>query len=89
MKDKQRIQAPEGVVSLMENLWLRHKVGLKQPENNAFWIDFPPLTYEEKAELEANKKAELEAYKAIDKLASEHGVEEQDDNPEDLYGAWI
>ena len=75
--EKNRIQSPEGVTRLMEELWSRHKAGLKQPENNVFWVDFPPLTEEEKAEIEAEKKAELEAAKA------------KDDKPEDLYGAWI
>lgn len=50
-----RIQSPEGVTRLMENLWLRHKAGLKQPGNNVFWVDFPPLTEEEKAEIEGKK----------------------------------
>lgn len=73
----EHVKSPEGVAKLLENLWLRHKAGLKQPENNVFWVDFPPLTEEEKAEIEAKKKAELRA------------AEEIDDNPEDLYGAWI
>lgn len=54
--EKNMIKGAEGITRLVENLWLRHKVGLKQPENNAFWIDFPPLTEEEKAEIEAQKK---------------------------------
>ena len=58
MDNKQRIKTPEGVWKLMENLWLRHKAGLKQPENNVFWVDFPPLTEEEKAEIEAEKEAD-------------------------------
>ena len=66
MDNKQRIKTPEGVSKLMENLWLRHKAGLKQPENNVFWVDFPPLTEEEKAEIVAEKKAELEAAKEND-----------------------
>ena len=35
--EKNRIQSPEGVARLMENLWLRHKAGLKQPGNNVFY----------------------------------------------------
>ena len=77
MDNKQRIKTPEGVSKLMEDLWLRHKKGLKQSQNNVFWVDFPPLTEEEKAEIEAKKKADLEAAK------------EKDDKDEDLYGAWI
>ena len=57
--DKQRIKSPEGVQKLMEELWHRHKTGLKRPENNVFWVDLPPLTEEEKAEIEAEKKSRI------------------------------
>ena len=88
-KENNRIQSPEGISRLMEDLWLRHIAGLKQPENNVFWVDLPPLTEEEKAEIEAKKKAELEAAKVIDEVASEHSVDEHEDKPEDFFGAWI
>ena len=58
MEDKKHIKTPEGVSQLMENLWLRHKAGFKQSNYNVFWVDFPPLTEEEKAEIEAEKKSE-------------------------------
>lgn len=64
--EKNRILSPEGVTRLMENLWLRHKAGLKQPEKNVFMGDLPPLTEKEKAEIKAKKKAELEAAKGKD-----------------------
>ena len=75
--EKKTVKSPEGVTRLMENLWLRHKAGLKQPENNVFWVDFPPLTEEEKASVRAKKEAELKEAK------------DKDDKPEDLYGVWI
>lgn len=56
MNNKQRIKTPEGVSKLMEDLWINHRAGLKQPVKNAFWIDLPLLTEEEKAEIEAEKK---------------------------------
>lgn len=77
MKKGQRIKTPEGVSKLMQELWLRHQTGSEKPQNNVFFVDFPPLTEEEKAEIEAKKKAELKAAK------------ERDDKPDDLYGAWI
>ena len=77
MEDKQHIKTPEGVAKLLKELWLRHKAGLQQPENNVFWVDFPPLTEEERAVFRGKKGAELKATK------------EKDDKPEDLYGAWI
>lgn len=43
------IQAPDGVALLMENLWLRHKVGIKPPTNNVFFVELPPLSEKEKA----------------------------------------
>ena len=58
--EKNRIKGPEGITSLMVNMWLRHKARIKQPENNAFWIDFPPLTEEEKAAIASQKKTELD-----------------------------
>ena len=72
MENKKHIKTPEGVSKLMEDLWVRHKAGLQQPQNNMFWVDLPPLTEEEKAEIEADKKAELEAAK------------EKGDRPENL-----
>ena len=47
MGEKQHIKTPEGVAKLLEELWIRHKAGIKQPENNVFWVDFPPPTDEE------------------------------------------
>ena len=44
MEDKQHVKTSEGVVNLLEELWIRHKAGLKQPKNNIFWVDFPPPT---------------------------------------------
>ena len=77
MKKMQRIQSPEGVAELMRELWLEHQLGSKGHRKKEYWVDFPPLTEEEKAEIEAKKKAELETAK------------EKDDKPEDLFGAWI
>ena len=47
MDEKQHIKTPEGVAKLLEELWIRHKAGIKQPKNNIFWVDFPPPTAEE------------------------------------------
>ena len=44
------IKSPEGVALLMENLWLRHKTGMKQRPCNVFMVELPPLTEEELAE---------------------------------------
>lgn len=67
------IQSPEGVSLLMENLWLRHKAGMKQRPSNVYMVELPPQTEEELAE--ARRKAKE--------------YSRPDDDPEELYGAWI
>lgn len=49
--NSQSIKSPEGVALLMENLWLRHKTGMKQRANNVFMVELPPLTKEEKSSI--------------------------------------
>ena len=44
-----RIQSTEGVSLLMENLWLRHKAGLRQSPSNVYMVELPPLTEKELA----------------------------------------
>ena len=67
------IQSPDGVALLMENLWLRHKAGIKQCPCNVFMVELPPPTEEELAEARGT--------------ALEN--DRPDDDPEELYGAWI
>lgn len=67
------IHSPEGVSLLMVNLWLRHKVGMKQRPRNVYMVELPPPTEEELAE--ARQKTQENA--------------RLDDEPEELYGAWI
>lgn len=67
------IQSPDGVALLMENLWLRHKAGMKQHLCNVYMVELPPPTEEELAE--SHQKPQENA--------------RPDDEPEELYGAWI
>lgn len=67
------IHSPEGVSLLMENLWLRHKAGIKQRPSNVYMVELPPPTEEELAD--ARRKAKENR--------------RPDDDPEELYGAWI
>lgn len=67
------IHSPEGVSLLMENLWLRHKAGMKQRPNNVYMVELPPPTEEELAD--ARRKTKENSH--------------PDDDPEELYGAWI
>lgn len=67
------IQSPEGVSLLMENLWLRHKAGMKQRPSNVYMVELPLPTEEELAE--ARQKTQENP--------------RLDDEPEDLYGVWI
>lgn len=52
-----RINSPEGVKALMESMWLRHKLNMGQRPNNVFFVDLPPLTEEEKAQIKAENEA--------------------------------
>lgn len=67
------IQSPDGLTLLMENLWLRHKAGMKQRPSNIYMVELPPPTEEEltEARRDANEDSR------------------PDDDPEQLYGAWI
>lgn len=67
------IHSPEGVSLLMENLWFRHQAGMKQRQSNIYMVELPPPTEEELAE--ARQKTQENT--------------RLDDEPEDLYGAWI
>ncbi len=67
------IQSPDGVALLIENFWLRHKAGIKQRPCNVFMVELPPPTEEELAEA---RRTTLEN-------------DRPDDDPEELYGAWI
>lgn len=67
------IQSPDGVALLMENLWLRHKAGMKQRPNNVYMVELPPPSEEELAESRRITKENCRA----------------DDEPEELYRAWI
>mgnify|MGYP000708095986 CR=1 FL=1 len=57
----------------MENIWLRHKTGMPQRAGNVFMVELPPPTDEELAE--ARRQTQENA--------------RPDDEPEELYGAWI
>ncbi len=67
------IQSPDGLTLLMENLWLRHKAGMKQRPSNIYMVELPPPTEEEltEARRDANEDSR------------------PDDDSEQLYGAWI
>lgn len=67
------IQSPDGISLLMENLWLRHKAGIKQRPNNVYMVELPTPSEEELAEARRKAKEDIRP----------------DDEPEDLYGAWI
>lgn len=67
------INSPDGVTLLMENLWLRHKAGIKQRPGNVYMVELPPPTEEELADARRKAKENIHS----------------DDEPEELYGAWV
>lgn len=48
MTVNERIQAPEGVKKLMEELWLKHQLGEKSSKAQVYMVDLPEPTEEEK-----------------------------------------
>lgn len=67
------IHSPEGVSLLMENIWLRHKAGIKQRSSNVYMVELPLPTEEELAEARCKAKEDSRP----------------NDDPEELYVAWI
>ena len=57
--DVQSIKSPDGVALLMDNLWLRHKVGLKQRSCNVYMVELPPPT---EAEFKEIRKSDVSEY---------------------------
>ena len=57
--DAQSIKSQDRVALLMENLWLRHKAGLKQRSCNVYMVKLPPLTEEEFKEI---RKSDVSEY---------------------------
>ena len=53
----ERIQAPEGVRKLMQELWLKHQPGETSGGGNIYWVDLPEPTEEEKRIMAANRAA--------------------------------
>ncbi len=47
--DRQSVKSPDGMTQLLENLWLRHRAGMKPSKNNIFMVELPPPTPEELA----------------------------------------
>ena len=67
------IKSPDGISILMENMWLRHKAGMKQHPGNVYMVELPPPTEEELAK----ERGEATESNCLDY------------DPEELYGAWI
>ena len=57
MTVKERIQAPEGVKKLMEELRLNHQSGNNQLPGRVYMVDLPQPTEEEKRIMAANRAA--------------------------------
>ena len=78
------IQSPDGLTLLMENLWLRHKAGMKQRPSNIYMVELPPPTEEEltEARRDANEDNRLTSLdvsgcphlEELDELWLRHGV---------------
>ena len=58
--DVQSIKSQDGVALLLENLWLRHKAGVKQRPCNVYMFELPPPVEEELREARKSAVAEYE-----------------------------
>ena len=76
---EERIQAPEGVKKLMQELWLKHHSGEESGTRRIYCVDLPEPTEEEKHLMVANRanskpvildESQLQTllYNSIDKL---------------------
>lgn len=75
----ERIQAPEGLKKLMQELWLKHHSGEESGTGRIYWVDLPEPTEEEKHVMAANRanskpvildeiRLQYLLYNSIDKL---------------------
>ena len=76
---EERIQAPEGVKKLMQELWLKHHTCEESGAGHIYWVDLSEPTGEEKHVMAANRanskpvnlnesKLQTLLYNSIDKL---------------------
>lgn len=55
MENKIRISCPEGIVKLIHEIGLKHRLGLEQEKNNIYMVDLPEPTEAEKEEMRRNR----------------------------------
>lgn len=55
--EEERIQSPEGIRKLMQELWLKHRSGNKSCSGKMYLVDLPEPTEEEKQIMAANRAA--------------------------------
>lgn len=71
------IHSPEGVSLLMENLWLRHKAGMKQRPSNVYMVECLPQRRKNWLRPAARQKRTV-APMMTPKNYTEHGFDRHD-----------
>lgn len=82
MTVNERIQAPEGVKKLMEELWLNHQLGEKLSKAQVYMVDLPEPTEEEKRIMAANRAARKPL------ILDENELQGLLDNASEKLGGW-
>ena len=82
MTVNERIQAPEGVKKLMEEIWLKHQLGEKISKAQIYMVDLPEPTAEEQRIMAANQAAR----KPI--VYDENELQGLLDNASEKLGGW-
>lgn len=80
--DKTRVQAPQGIKELMQELWQKHKSGDKSRTERIFWVDLPEPTEEEKRIMAADGVH----YRPID--LDENALQSLLDKASEKLGGW-
>lgn len=79
---EERIQAPEGIKKLMEELWLNHLTGQKSITGRVFIVDLPEPTEEEKRIMAANRASRKPV------ILDENELQDRLDNASEKLGGW-
>ena len=82
MTVNERIQAPEGIKKLMEELWLKHQSGEKSSKAQIYMVDLPEPTEEEKRIMATNRAARKPV------ILDENELQSLLDNASEKLGGW-
>ncbi|MCM1141957.1 MAG: hypothetical protein NC453_25585, partial [Muribaculum sp.] len=71
----ERIKSPEGVSSLMRELWERHQRGENSARGKVYFVDLPGPTKEEREQMDKNRAEKPNPHIPIDEAALKAAIE--------------